>query len=116
MSRQNIAIKRIYEEPEPDDGVRVLVDRLWPRGIKKENASIDFWLKEVAPAINCASGSNMSQKNFQSFASTTRQSYTHQRGRQRWKSCTNLLVKDRSPWSLQPETVNIIMLLFCGMY
>src|SRR4051812_19598155 len=50
MSRQNIAIKRIYEEPEPDDGVRVLVDRLWPRGIKKENASIDFWLKEVAPS------------------------------------------------------------------
>jgi uncharacterized protein YeaO (DUF488 family) len=79
MSRQNIAIKRIYEEPEPDDGVRMLVDRLWPRGIKKENASIDFWLKEVAPAINCASGSNMSQKNFQSFASTTRQSYTPER-------------------------------------
>lgn len=50
MSRQTITIKRIYEEPEPDDGMRVLVDRLWPRGIKKENASIDLWLKEIAPS------------------------------------------------------------------
>ncbi len=50
MSRQTITIKRIYEEPGPDDGMRVLVDRLWPRGIKKENASIDLWLKEIAPS------------------------------------------------------------------
>ena len=50
MSRQTIAVKRIYDEPGPDDGMRVLVDRLWPRGIKKENAAIDLWLKEVAPS------------------------------------------------------------------
>jgi uncharacterized protein YeaO (DUF488 family) len=50
MSRQTITIKRIYEEPGPNDGMRVLVDRLWPRGIKKENAAIDLWLKEVAPS------------------------------------------------------------------
>lgn len=50
MSKSNILIKRVYEEAEPDDGMRVLVDRLWPRGIKKEKAAIDLWLKEVAPS------------------------------------------------------------------
>lgn len=42
--------KRIYEDPEPDDGLRVLVDRLWPRGIGKEAAEIDRWLKAIAPS------------------------------------------------------------------
>jgi uncharacterized protein YeaO (DUF488 family) len=44
-----IRIKRVYDPPSPDDGARVLVDRLWPRGISKERARIDLWLKEVAP-------------------------------------------------------------------
>lgn len=46
----NIKVKRIYDAREEKDGYRVLVDRLWPRGIKKENAEIDAWLKEVAPS------------------------------------------------------------------
>ena len=41
-------IKRVYEKPEKDDGIRILVDRLWPRGLTKEKASIDLWLKEIA--------------------------------------------------------------------
>lgn len=45
-----VHIKRIYEAISNDDGYRVLVDRLWPRGIKKENAQIDEWLKDVAPS------------------------------------------------------------------
>lgn len=45
-----INVKRIYEPYSPDDGFRVLVDRLWPRGIKKEDARIDLWAKEVAPS------------------------------------------------------------------
>lgn len=44
-----INIKRIYDSPSTDDGTRVLVDRLWPRGISKEQAKIDHWLKEIAP-------------------------------------------------------------------
>ncbi|MCK8519650.1 DUF488 domain-containing protein [Methanoculleus sp. 7T] len=44
-----IRIKRIYEEPSEDDGLRVLVDRLWPRGISKERALIDRWEKDLAP-------------------------------------------------------------------
>lgn len=46
----NISIKRVYEEPEPTDGLRVLVDRLWPRGLSKEDAKVDVWLKSVAPS------------------------------------------------------------------
>ena len=46
----NIKIKRVYEQPAQDDGVRILVDRLWPRGLTKEKASVDLWLKEIAPS------------------------------------------------------------------
>lgn len=45
-----IRIKRIYENPEPTDGYRMLVDRLWPRGVSKEAAAIDEWNKAVAPS------------------------------------------------------------------
>lgn len=45
----NIRIKRVYEQPNDEDGFRVLVDRLWPRGLTKEKAAIDLWLKEIAP-------------------------------------------------------------------
>jgi uncharacterized protein YeaO (DUF488 family) len=44
------AIKRIYDEPADDDGCRVLVDRLWPRGVSKERAALELWLKEIAPS------------------------------------------------------------------
>lgn len=46
----NPKIKRVYETPAPEDGTRILVDRLWPRGLTKEKARIDLWLKEVAPS------------------------------------------------------------------
>ena len=46
----NVRIKRAYEQPVAQDGTRVLVDRLWPRGLTKERAHIDLWLKEVAPS------------------------------------------------------------------
>ncbi len=45
-----IELKRVYDEPEPSDGTRVLVDRLWPRGLSKERAHVDLWIKEIAPS------------------------------------------------------------------
>jgi uncharacterized protein YeaO (DUF488 family) len=45
-----VTIKRAYEPPSPDDGTRILVDRLWPRGVKKSNAGISQWMKEIAPS------------------------------------------------------------------
>ncbi len=43
-------LKRVYQSPERDDGFRVLVERLWPRGVTKEAAQLDLWLKDVAPS------------------------------------------------------------------
>lgn len=45
-----VCTKRIYEAAEPGDGIRVLVDRLWPRGVSKEDADLDRWIKEIAPS------------------------------------------------------------------
>lgn len=45
-----IKLKRVYETPSKDDSVRILVDRLWPRGLTKKEAKIDLWLKDVAPS------------------------------------------------------------------
>jgi len=46
----NVTLKRVYEPAEPSDGYRILVDRLWPRGLSKERAALDLWFKEVAPS------------------------------------------------------------------
>ena len=46
----DLAVKRIYELPAPDDGQRVLVDRIWPRGVRKQDAALALWLKEIAPS------------------------------------------------------------------
>jgi len=46
----NVVVKRVYVAASPSDGVRVLVDRLWPRGLKKEDAAVKFWLRELAPS------------------------------------------------------------------
>lgn len=46
----NVKVKRAYEPPAHDDGTRILVDRLWPRGVKKENAALDQWAKDLAPS------------------------------------------------------------------
>ena len=45
-----LKVKRVYEEPSKEDGFRVFVERLWPRGISKERAAVDLWLKDVAPS------------------------------------------------------------------
>lgn len=50
MPPMNIDVKRVYEQPGKNEGIRVLVDRVWPRGIKKEHAGIDLWLRDIAPS------------------------------------------------------------------
>lgn len=46
----DVRVKRIYDAPAPDDGRRVLVDRVWPRGVSKQRAELDLWCKDVAPS------------------------------------------------------------------
>ncbi len=52
ISAAHLKLKRAYEAPARDDGTRILVDRLWPRGLKKETAAIDHWFKEIAPSTD----------------------------------------------------------------
>ena len=63
----NIFAKRIYEERSPKDGFRILVDRLWPRGIKKEQANIDLWLKEIAPSDSLRKWFNHEPEKWEGF-------------------------------------------------
>ena len=63
----SFAIKRIYEEPADDDGCRVLVDRLWPRGVSKERAQLELWLKEVAPSPPLRQEFAHMQERFEDF-------------------------------------------------
>lgn len=50
QSRPEFRVRRVYDPPEDDDGLRVLVDRLWPRGITRERAAVDEWLKDLTPS------------------------------------------------------------------
>ncbi len=59
--------KRIYEEPSEDDGYRMLIDRLWPRGIKKEEAKLNEWNKDVAPSDNLRKWFDHQDERFEEF-------------------------------------------------
>jgi uncharacterized protein YeaO (DUF488 family) len=50
VTTKRVAVKRVYERPAPSDGTRVLVDRLWPRGLSKARASVDKWLRDLSPS------------------------------------------------------------------
>ncbi|HUB39838.1 MAG TPA: DUF488 family protein [Streptosporangiaceae bacterium] len=50
MAEEKVRVRRVYDDPEPSDGIRVLVDRLWPRGLTKAKAALDDWCKDVAPS------------------------------------------------------------------
>jgi uncharacterized protein YeaO (DUF488 family) len=50
MARHAVHVRRVYEQPDTSDGARILVDRLWPRGVRKDAAHLDDWIKEVAPS------------------------------------------------------------------
>jgi uncharacterized protein YeaO (DUF488 family) len=63
-----LRIKRVYDGPDPDDGYRVLVDRLWPRGINKARAAIDLWCKEVAPSSGLRTWFDHRSERYDQFA------------------------------------------------
>ena len=50
ITSSNVRLKRAYEQPTRDDGTRILIDRLWPRGVKKVDAAVDQWMKDLAPS------------------------------------------------------------------
>lgn len=68
QQRGTFGIKRIYDPPADDDGCRVLVDRLWPRGMSRDNAAIDVWLKDVAPSTGLRKDFNHRPGRFVEFS------------------------------------------------
>ena len=69
MAQQTLAValKRAYEEPAESDGTRVLIERLWPRGLSKERAHIDLWLKDVAPSTELRTWFHHDPQKFPEF-------------------------------------------------
>lgn len=63
----NIKLKRVYEAPDKKDGFRILVDRLWPRGLTKEKADLDLWLKEIAPTTELRKWFNHDPQKWKEF-------------------------------------------------
>jgi uncharacterized protein YeaO (DUF488 family) len=68
-----ITIKRVYEPPSARDGARVLVDRLWPRGLKKEDAAIDLWAMDIAPSAKLRRWFGHKEERFDQFAERYRE-------------------------------------------
>ncbi len=63
----NVKLKRAYDAPSPEDGTRILVDRLWPRGISKEKAALDRWMKDVAPSTQLRTWFGHDPKRWEEF-------------------------------------------------
>jgi uncharacterized protein YeaO (DUF488 family) len=72
-----IKLKRAYEEPARDDGERILVERLWPRGLTKLKAGIDLWLKEVAPSTELRRWFAHDPEKWDEFRQRYREELTH---------------------------------------
>ncbi|TQL47125.1 uncharacterized protein YeaO (DUF488 family) [Homoserinimonas aerilata] len=63
-----VTVKRVYEHPEPADGYRILVDRVWPRGVSKEHAAVELWLKEVGPSTELRKWFGHDPERYDEFA------------------------------------------------
>ena len=89
----DIRLKRIYETPSIDDGYRALIDRLWPRGLKKETAALDLWLPDVAPSATLRKWFNHDAGRWQKFTRRYATELDHQP--ERVKTLKNLARKGR---------------------
>jgi uncharacterized protein YeaO (DUF488 family) len=68
MGGRDVRVRRVYEEPAPGDGARVLVDRVWPRGLRKDAARLDEWAKDVAPSTELRTWYQHDPAKFDEFA------------------------------------------------
>ncbi len=75
-----IKTKRVYDPPNKDDGSRILVDRLWPRGLSKEKAKLDLWIKEIAPSNELRQWYNHEPEKWEEFQKRYEKELTTKRG------------------------------------
>lgn len=67
-TKANVRVRRVYDDPEADDGRRVLVDRLWPRGVSKDRAKLDLWCKDIAPSADLRTWYGHDPERYDEFA------------------------------------------------
>lgn len=72
-----ISLKRVYEKPSEQDGYRILVDRLWPRGLSKESAMVDMWLRDIAPSNELRKWFHHEEGKWDEFEARYRQELVH---------------------------------------
>ncbi len=72
-AKRNIRVARVYDDPGPDDGRRVLVDRLWPRGFRKDDPRVGTWFKDVAPSKELREWYSHQPERFDDFAARYRE-------------------------------------------
>ncbi|WP_053207640.1 DUF488 domain-containing protein [Jiangella muralis] len=72
MTKHETQVRRVYDDPRPGDGVRVLVDRVWPRGLTKDEAALDEWVKDVAPSTELRKWYGHTPAKFDEFRSRYR--------------------------------------------
>jgi uncharacterized protein YeaO (DUF488 family) len=65
--KPDVRVRRVYDEPEPEGGTRVLVDRIWPRGLTKDKAHLDQWFKQVAPSTELRKWYSHDPERFEEF-------------------------------------------------
>lgn len=87
--------KRIYEPAKQADGFRILVDRLWPRGIKKEDAKIDLWAKDIAPSTDLRKFFAHDPKKYASFKKAYREELTDNPAAENFKDLCLEKIKDQ---------------------
>lgn len=93
-----VKTKRVYEAPEPQDGYRVLVDRLWPRGIKKEDLQYDRWMKEIAPSTDLRKWFHQHPDSWDRFVELYQAELSHPERRQLLDELRQ--ISDRQPVTL----------------
>ncbi|CAC9935161.1 hypothetical protein PEPNEM18_01442 [Aedoeadaptatus nemausensis] len=105
----SIKIKRAYEEASSDDGKRILVDRYWPRGVKKEEAKLDGWAKEVCPSNGLRKWFDHREDRFSDFAEKYREELNASKEARAWRKEITKSLND-SPVTLiyaaKSETIN----------
>ena len=72
----NVQVRRVYDDPAPGDGTRVLVDRIWPRGMTREKASLDEWCKQIAPSTTLRTWYGHDPERFEEFTRRYREELT----------------------------------------
>ncbi|MFD1851923.1 DUF488 domain-containing protein [Oceanobacillus bengalensis] len=87
----SVKIKRIYSAVEENDGIRILVDRIWPRGISKEQAKLDDWMKEIAPSTELRKFFNHEQDKFAEFKEKYKEELQSNEKRQELEELINIV-------------------------